>query len=85
MQISLISSILAGTPYKCTTTTALGFGYLSKAFSKALGSIFQVSFSLSINTGFAFSYIIGFTVAEKVKSDTKTISSFLIPAAFKAI
>ena len=40
---------------RCTAMTAAGCGYFSKAFSKATGSIFQVSGSESIKTGFAFS------------------------------
>ena len=50
-QIACISSILAGVPYRCTTTTALGFGCFSKAASSASGSMFHVSCSLSMNTG----------------------------------
>ena len=38
----------------------------SKAFANAIGLIFQVSGSESINTGSAPSYIIGLTVAAKV-------------------
>ena len=53
LHISKISSIFAGVPYKCTKTTAFGLGYISNAFSKAFGSIFQVSLSESINTGVA--------------------------------
>ena len=62
-----------------TIATHWGFngqadGYSSKAFSKALGSIFHVLYSESIKTGTAFSYVIGFAVAAKVISLQKTIS-----------
>ena len=85
LHIAIISSILAGVPYKCTITTAFGFGYFSKAFFSASGSIFHVSLSQSINTGVAFWYIIGFAVAENVSDEQNTISPSFTSRAFNAI
>ena len=69
---SFSSSILPGVPYRCAITTTLVSGYNSNAFSSATGSIFQVSYSVSMNTGSPPSYTIGFTVASKVISEQNT-------------
>ena len=75
-------------PYKWTTITALGillFLLASiKAFSKAIGDIFQLSGSESINTGIPFSYIIGLQLAANVKLEQKTTSPSFIPIHFNA-
>ena len=46
--------------------------------------MFHVSYSESIKIGIPPSYITGLTVAEKVTSEQKTKSPFLIPANFIA-
>ena len=84
LHIFWISSSFAGVPYKFATITTFVFGYLSNAFPNATGSIFQVLYSLSINTGFPFSYRTGFTVAAKVMSEQNTLSPCLTPANFTA-
>ena len=71
-QISLISRIPPGNPYSSAHTTSLTSGYISKAFSKAAGSMFQVSGFVSIKTGIPPSYSTGFKVASKVISEQNT-------------
>jgi hypothetical protein len=72
LAIAIISSILAGIPYRCTGIIALGFLPVSLILSliairRRSGDIFHVSISLSINTGEAPRYLIGFAEATKVK------------------
>ena len=47
--------------------------------------MFHVSGSLSMNTGVAFWYIIGFAVAENVKLEQNTMSPSFTSSALKAI
>ena len=47
--------------------------------------MFQVSYSLSINTGLAFWYIIGLHVAEKVNDEQNTRSPCCTSKAFNPI
>ncbi|CDC44975.1 uncharacterized protein BN719_00924 [Clostridium sp. CAG:58] len=46
--------------------------------------MFQVSYSVSMNTGTPPSYTTGFTVAEKVMSEQNTFSPGFTPASFTA-
>ena len=69
----------------------MAFGFLpvfsilsAIALSKSCGSMFQVSFSLSTNTGFAPKYLIGLLEAQNVKVCTITSSPAFTSQSIKA-
>ena len=68
----------------------MAFGFLPVsflsfiAFSNSNGHIFQVSYSLSIKTGFAPIYFMGFAVAANVNEEHNTSSPDFTPNIIKA-